>query len=263
MGPSVVGGTLGTTRKETLMIRTRQLAASLVLTAGLLSLGGCGARSLVAVRDAGDQHYRYGEYDAALADYQEYLDRNPGNAHVHQMMGNTLVKMGKSGLGCEQLKVAHSIRLEDDEVFADLCACLYADKKLDDLNRVLRERTIGRGRMQDWALLASYAEKLGDQDEAQRSWLTAAQVDGGRNVIPQLGLAKLYIKVGDRERARKRIAMAYYCDPTNAEVTQLVRQMNEIPGPTYGMIPEEQMGEPPALAPAPIKSEASVKPEQN
>ncbi len=245
------------------MNRTRLLAASLILSLGLLTLGGCGARSLVAVRDAGDQHYRYGEFDAALTDYQEYIDRNPGNAHVHQMMGNTYAKLGKTGLGCEQLKVAHTIRLEDDEVFADLCACLYSDKKLDDLNRVLRERTIGRGRMQDWALLASYAEKLGDQDEAQRAWLTAAQVDGGRSAIPQLGLAKLYLKVGDKTRARKRIAMAYYCDPSNAEVNQLVRQMNEIPGPTYGMVPEEQIGTDAMPAPAPLKTEASVKPMQN
>lgn len=245
------------------MNRTRLVAASLALSAGLLSLGGCGTRSLVAVRDAGDQHYRYGEYDAALTDYQEYIDRNPGNAHVHQMMGNTQVKLGSTGLGCEQLKVAHTIRMEDDEIFSDLCACLYADRKLDDLNRILRERTIGRGRMQDWALLASYAEKLGDQDEAQRAWLTAAQVDGGRSAIPQLGLAKLYLKVGDKDRARKRIAMAYYCDPTNAEVVQVARQMNEIPGPTYGMVPEEQMGSEVMPAPAPVKSEASVKPPQN
>ncbi len=221
------------------MNRPRLPPALLLLSAALLSLTGCGPRSLVAVRDAGDQHFQYAEYDAALSDYQEYIDRNPGNAHVHQMMGNTFVKIGKTGLGCEQLKVAHTIRLEDDDVFADLCACLYADKKLDDLNRILRERTIGRGRMQDWALLAMYAEKLGDKDESQRAWLTAAQVDGGRSVQPQLGLAKLYLTVGDRERARKRIAMAYYCDPNNAEVNQLVRQMNEIPGPTYGMVPEE------------------------
>lgn len=216
----------------------RPLIAAIGLSVACL-LSACAQRSLVAVRDSGDQHFRYGEYDAAMVDYDEYVDRNPGNAHVHQMMGNTLVKMGKPAHGCEQLKMAHTIRIEDDEIFADLCACLYADKKLDDLNRVLRERTIGRGRMQDWALLAEYSDKLGDQDEAQRAWLTAAHVDEGRSALPQLGLAKLYLKVGDKERARKRIAMAYYCDPTNGEVVALARQMNEIPGPTYGMMPEE------------------------
>lgn len=243
------------------MIRFRIVCSLLALSAGALLLGGCGARSLVAVRDAGDQHFRYREYDAALVDYQEYIDRNPGNAHVHQMMGNTHVQLGQTGLGCEQLKVAHTLRLEDDEIFADLCAGLYADKKLDDLNRTLRERTIGRGRMQDWALLAAYADRLGDQDEAQRAWMTAAQVDGGKSAVPQLGLAKLYMKVGDKDRARKRLAMAYYCDPTNAEISQLARDLNQIPGPTFGMVPEEQMGG--AAMPAPVKAEATAKPEEH
>jgi tetratricopeptide (TPR) repeat protein len=222
------------------MMRIRLACVAVGLAGAALWMTGCGARSLVAVRETGDQHFQYREYNEAIADYKEYIDRNPGNAHVHQMLGNAYIKVGQTGLGCEQLKLAHALRLEDDEIFADLCKGLYADKKYDDLNRALRERTIGRGRMQDWALLAAYAEKLGDQDEAQRAWLTAAQVDGGKSAVPQLGLAKLYMKVGDKDRARKRLAMAYYCDPTNAEITNLAKELNEIPGPTYGVVPEEQ-----------------------
>jgi predicted Zn-dependent protease len=221
------------------MIRFRYASISLSLLVVAFALGGCGTRSLVAVRDSGDQHYQYREYDAALQDYKEYIYRRPGNAHVHQMMGNTYVKLGEPALGCEQLKVAHALRMEDDEVFSDLCAALYADKKYDDLNRLLRERTVGKGRMTDWALLASYSDKLGDQDEAQRAWLTAAQVDGGKSVVPQLELAKLYMKVGDKGRARKRLAMAYYCDPNNGEIRALARELDEVPGPTYGIVPEE------------------------
>jgi tetratricopeptide (TPR) repeat protein len=212
------------------------------IAAAMALLGGCQSRSLVAVRDAGDQHFRYGEYDAALADYTEYVDRNPGNAHVHHMMGNTYLKLNQTGMGCEQLKLAHTLRVEDDEIFASLCEGLYQDKKLDDLNRLLRGRTVDRGRMQDWALLAKYAEMQGDQDECQRAWLTAAQVDGGKSVVPQLALAKLYMKVGDKDRAKRRLAMAYYLDPNNAEIAKLARDMNEIPGPTYGIAPEESGG---------------------
>lgn len=217
-----------------------RIACSLGVAALVLAAGGCASRSLVALRDAGDQHYFYGQYPAALEDYKEYIDRNPGNAHVHHMLGNTYVKLGETGLGAEQLKLAHTLRLEDDEIFASMCEGLYADKKYDDLNRALRERTIDRGRMQDWALLAKYAERLGDQDEAQRAWLTAARVDGGMSAIPQLGLARLYAKVGDRARARQRIAMAYFCDPLNGEVVAVAKEMGEIPGPTFGVMPEER-----------------------
>ncbi len=232
-----------------------RIVCSLGLAALVCAAGGCASRSLVAVREAGDQHFFYGEYPAALEDYKEYIDRSPGNAHVHHMLGNTYVKLGETGLGAEQLKLAHTLRLEDDAIFASLCEGLYADKKFDDLNRALRERTIDRGRMQDWALLAKYAERLGDQDEAQRAWLTAARVDGGTSAIPQLGLARLYSKVGDRGRARQRIAMAYFCDPLNADVIAAAKEMGEIPGPTFGVMPEErrltQM--PNAAAPADAK----------
>jgi predicted Zn-dependent protease len=215
--------------------------AGVVGVSMVLAMGnaGCAQRGLVAVRDSGDEHFKYGEYDAALKDYQEYIDRRPGNAHVHEMLGNTYLKLNETGLACEQLKLAHTLRMEDDEIFASLCEGLYADKKYDDLNRLLRERTIDRGRMQDWALLAKYSERLGDRDEAQRAWLTAAKVDGGRSVVPQLGLARLYKSVGDLGRARTRAAMAYYCDPTNGEVAALARELGEVPGPTFGVPPIE------------------------
>ncbi len=213
------------------------LSACLMLV--LLALGGCKTRSLVAVRESGDWWFKQGDYSAAKTEYLEYVERAPGNAHVHHMLGNSYVKLGETGLGREQLYVAHTLRVEDDRIFADLCEALYQDKKYDDLNRLLRSRTVDRGRMQDWALLATYADKLNDRDEAQRGWLTAAQVDGGRSVEPQLGLAKLYAKVGDRDRARQRLGMAYAIDPNNQEVVRMIRELGEIPGPTFAVPPAE------------------------
>lgn len=216
-----------------------RLVVSIALLGSALLLSGCKTRSLTAVRESGDWWFKQGDYSAAKAEYLEYAERSPGNAHVHHMLGNSYVKLGETGMGREQLYVAHTLRVEDDQVFADLCEALYQDKKYDDLNRLLRTRTIDRGRMKDWALLATYADKLNDRDEAQRGWLTAAQVDGGQSVEPQLGLAKLYAKVGDRDRARRRLAMAYAIDPKNAEVLNLIREIGEIPGPTFAITPEE------------------------
>jgi tetratricopeptide (TPR) repeat protein len=224
---------------RTVLLRS---AASLVLIALVASLGGCKTRSLVAVRESGDWYYKNGQYEQAEVEYKEYIQRAPGKAEVHQMLGNTYVKTGQTGMGREQLLLAHTLRMEDDQIFADMCEALYADKKYDDLNRELRQRTIDRGRMQDWALLATYSEKLGDRDEAQRAWLTAAQVDQGHSIDPQIGLARLYLQVGDMQRARKRAAMAYWISPGNPNVIALVKQVGEIPGPTLAMVPEEWVG---------------------
>jgi tetratricopeptide (TPR) repeat protein len=218
--------------------RLTRPAVLLAICAAGLSLASCGQRSLLAVRQSGDAHYRSERYDEAKADYLEYLDRAPGRAEVHHMLGRTYMAQGQTALAVEQLQVARAIRMEDDAIFASLCEALYADKQLDELNRVLRARTVDRGRMQDWSLLAQYAEKLGDRDEAQRAWLTAAQVSAGASATPHLGLARLYMSIGDTERARRQAAMAYFIEPLNAEVNELVRQMGEIPGPTFGIPPE-------------------------
>lgn len=218
-----------------------RIVATLSLAGSLLFISGC-QRSLLAVREAGDAHFARGEYDAAEADYLEYLNRSPGRPEVHQMLGNTYIKMGRPGLGKEHLLIANSLRLEDDQIFADTCAGLYADKKYDELNRLLRARTVDRGRMQDYLLLAKYAMLQGDKDEAQNALLTAAKVDGGMRFEPQLELAKLYASVGDNQRAIERVRMAYFCDPQNGEVNDLAKQLGQIPGPALGIAPTERQG---------------------
>lgn len=220
---------------------TIRLVLSVPALIALLGVTGC-QRSLLAIRQSGDAHYAAGEYAEAEQDYLEYLDRSPGRAEVHQMLGNTYIKLGNPGLGKEHLLIANSLRLEDDKIFNDTCAGLYADKKYDELNRLLRSRTVDRGRMEDYLLLAHYALLQGDKDEAQRALLTAAKVDHGMSVTPQLELAKLYASVGDQQRAIERVRMAYFCDPQNGEVIDLARQLGQIPGPALGIPPAERSG---------------------
>lgn len=219
----------------------RPILLSMMGISLMLGLSAC-QRSLLAVRESGDRHYARAEYPEAEADYLEYLHRSPGRPEVHQMLGKTYVAMGKPGLGKEHLLVANSLRLEDDDIFASTCEALYADKQYDELNRLLRARTVDRGRMQDYLLLARYAELQGDKDEAQSALLTAARVDNGMSVQPQYELARLYKSVGDRQRAIDRIRMAYFCAPQNGEVLQLAKDLGQIPGPALGVVPAERTG---------------------
>lgn len=218
---------------------TPVVALSLTVLASMLA-GGC-QRSLLAVREAGDKHYARGEYQEAEADYLEYIERSPARPEVHQMLGNTYLAMGKTGLAREHLLLAQTLRIEDDKIFADTCEALFVDKKYDELNRLLRARTVDRGRMQDYLLLAKYAERQGDKDEAQRALLTAAKVDGGKSIEPQLELAKMYKDVGDKTRAVERARMAYFCDPKNGEVNKLLQDLGQVPGPALALPPSERM----------------------
>lgn len=200
---------------------------------------GC-QRSLTAVRESGQRAYKEGDYALAKSEFEEYLERSPGNPSVTHMLGKSYLKLGETAKARERLLVAHSMRLEDDEVFESLCEGLFADKKYEELNRVLRQRTIDRGRMKDYLLLAQYSQQMGDDDEAQRSLLTAAKVDRGMSIQPQLELAKLYMKAGDRTRAVERLRAAYFIDPANGEVQQLAASLGEIVGPSFGMVPAER-----------------------
>lgn len=219
-------------------LTSKHLAVAASLPLVLLSTG-C-QRSLLAVRESGDRHFARGEYAEAEADYVEYIDRSPGRPEVHQMLGKTYLALGKTGLAKEHLLLANTLRLEDDQIFVDTCEALFADKRFDELNRLLKARTIDRGRMQDYMLLARYAMRQGDKDEAQRALLTAAKVDGGMNFEPQFELAKLYAQIGDKPRAIERARMAYFCDPQNGEVNQLLVELGQIPGPALGVVPTER-----------------------
>jgi Flp pilus assembly protein TadD len=214
-------------------------AFAVALAAILLIAPGC-QRSLTAVRESGERAYKEGNYTLARGEFEEYLDRKPGNPAVTYMLGKSYLKLGMTAQARERLLVAHSMRLEDDEIFEGLCEGLFADKKFEELNRVLRQRTIDRGRMKDYLLLAEYSQKMGDDDEAQRALLTAARVDHGMSIQPQIALAKLYIKAGDNTRAIERLRAAYFIDPRNGEVEQLATSLGETLGPTFGKVPEER-----------------------
>ena len=164
------------------------LPMALLLAAGLQA--GC-QRSLLAVRQSGDAHFARAQYVEAETEYREYLDRSPARPEVHFMLGRTLLAQGRTAEAREQLLLANRLTPENDDVFKMTCEGLYSDKQYEELNRLLRSRTIDRGRMDDWLLLADYSMRQGDMDEAARSLLTAAKVDGGRSVEPQLGLAKI------------------------------------------------------------------------
>lgn len=213
---------------------------TIAIAAVCLPLTGC-QRSLLAIRESGDAHFARGEYADAEADYLEYIDRSPGRPEVHHMLGNTYLAQGRTAQAREQLLLAQTLRLEDDQIFRDTCEALFADKQYDELNRLLRARTVDRGRMEDYLLLADFALRQGDKDEAQRAYLTAAKVDGGRSVGPQLGLARLYASIGDKPRAIERARMAYFVEPQNGEVQVLIQQLGQIPGPALGIVPTEQV----------------------
>jgi len=214
----------------------------LVSMATTLALAGCASdrpRSLETVRTVGDRAYDRGEYQTALIEYSEVVDRAPADWRYRVNLGKTLLILERPRAAREHLAVAHNLRPNDERI-VDLFAqsMLEADDH-DDLFSFLRQRVEQRRDVANYLRLGHFALRAGDADEAERALLTAARIDMGRTIEPQLALAELYAHIGDDERALRRLRMALSFDLNNEEVRQRIRAYGKIPGPSFVIVPDE------------------------
>lgn len=217
----------------------RQVMCAALLSAAVL-LGGCNQeRSLYAVRMSGDEAIVKGDTQRAVTDFAEYVARAPERPEGRLGYGRALLAAGRAGEAVEQLWIARANMLTDDVAYEALVEALYQDKQYEPMYGVLRERIVDGGEAKDHLRFGRYAMKIGDTDQALRSFRTAARIDAGQTIEPQLALAEFYQVVGNNEEALKRLRMAYYIAPDSKVVCDKIRLMGEIPGPTIRLRPEE------------------------
>jgi predicted Zn-dependent protease len=216
------------------------------LAAAFFALG-CGAPGLEDLRYRGDTRMSTGQYDQAAEAYQQYIDRNPGNPYIRAAAGKAYLKAGQPNQAAYHLRVAISQRPQEEETLNDLCEALLQSGQRDELFRTLRANAADRGNTNDFIRLGRYALALGDIDTARTALLTAAKIDKGRTVGPQVALVDFYTALQDPANAERRLRMAAFVDRQSTEVLRRVRDLGVIDGPTFPMPPEEYV--PPAPAP--------------
>lgn len=210
-----------------------------LIGAGLVFAGCSNQRSLDYVEKSGDKAFASGDYATAQKEYKEYVDRRPGKARVQHSLGMSYLEMGQAQAAVQCLSVAHDLEPANDEYTEDLAQAYFKAGDRGKLYEYLHRLTQQPGTVKDYIRLGNYAAKLGDVDEAQNALFTAAKIDGGKTIEPQVALATFYASIGDKENALKRWRMALYIDPKNAEVAAKIRQLGEIPGPSYSLVPDE------------------------
>ncbi len=196
-------------------------------------------RAIMVVREHGDRYYDRGEYTAAAAEYREVVDRAPSDWKYRMKLGETLLLLDEPRLAREQLAVAYGMRPNNDEILELFAESLLATDDTETLFRVLTDRTVQNQRVTDYLRLGRFASRAGDDDTAERAFVTAAKIDGGQTVEPQLALADFYTEVGDHTRALRRLRMALYLAPNDESIKEMIRSYGEIPGPSYAIVPEE------------------------
>ncbi len=214
-----------------------------ILTLALAALSACtGTRTLPAVKEMGDRQYRHENWEAARADYQEYVDRKPGEAEVQMKLAQCLVKLGQADTAVTHAQVAFDIQPNNPEALETYCLAMAESKRSDELFRLLNGNCETRGNVSDFDRLARYQLKMGDPDGAERSFIMAAKTDGGKTIEPQLALADFYKSINDKAGEKKRLRMALSFDPANQDIYNRLRALGEIPGPSLALTPEEASG---------------------
>lgn len=200
---------------------------------------GCAQRSLPAVRESGDRHFNKGDFASAAADYREYTDRKPGEAAVQNQYAKTLLALGQPVPAVERATIAFDQQPTNEDFIETRAQALFEAKKTDELYRFLRGQCDGRGKPADFIRLGRFSQMLGDADGAELAMLTAARIDGGKTIEPQLALANFYRTIGDRNKELTRLRTSLYVDPKNVEVQSRIRAMGEVPGPTFALSPND------------------------
>ncbi|MBL0921220.1 MAG: tetratricopeptide repeat protein [Phycisphaerales bacterium] len=219
------------------MIRPVFAVAALVVVAAFLS--GCAGRTPERAEASGLHYLKVGQYERAVSDFEYAVDKEPGRFYSRLGLGEALIGAGRPDAARSHLEVAYTLRPNDSEAVEALARAMLESGDKNAMSKFLNGLASRQQRVEDWMRYGRFSRAAGDMDEARRAFLTAAKLDKGMTVEPQVALADLYEEVGDRENALRRLRMALFLAPESDELKARVRAMGETPGPTFAMRPEE------------------------
>jgi tetratricopeptide (TPR) repeat protein len=229
--------------RSPILARRIGLALAIALAAGMLP----GCQSPLPFKDRGDAAMQGARYDDAVANYAEFLRIRPGDAEVRAAYGRALARATPPRFpeAAESLRVAIMQQPNNPTFRDDWAEVMLAAGRRDELFRVLNSDAqeqggIGEAGWRAYQRLGVFSLRAGDADTARQALLTAARISKGRAIEPQIALSDFYRTVGDDAAASQRLRMAYFLDPRNTDVRSRMVRYNEVPGPTYALVPKEQ-----------------------
>lgn len=215
---------------------------SAALLSGLASgLAGCssGPRPLPTVKDTAMHWYSVENWPNARGDLEEYLSRKPDDLDMRVLYGNTLLEMGEPLRAKEEFQKVFDFNPANEGAVEGLARAMLAANERDALIEFLNRRIADRGTVGDYLRLGRFAADIGHADDAQEAFLTAARLDRGTTIAPQLALADFYRSVNDQKSEARRLRMALYIEPNNQRIRQRLTDLGEVMGPSIPMRPAE------------------------
>jgi len=221
-------------------VRVAVIAACVGACVGGAVVAGCGkTRPLAILKRDADVALRGSDYATATADYSEYIRRRPEAHQLRYDLARTYLADGKPRSAIEELNIALDVSPLNDDYLDLQARAMFEANERDALTALLRRAAGERGRVSDYLRLGSYSSKLGNADEAKQALLTAAKLDEGKTVAPQVALADFFGGVKDVNSQTRRLRMAYYIDPMDKGVVEKLVALGEKPAPGFGLLPQE------------------------
>ena len=174
-----------------------------------------------------------GESDRSVEIWRELVLRNPGNWSDYYQLGEAELVVGRPIEACSALKIATTLRPSNNEVSDAYAKALFDAGRENDLFSYLENRCQRTRAVRDYLVWAQYALLLNDPDTARLAVDVAVAFEGEQGVESYIFAANLARDLEDRELAIERLKQAYKIDPDNEEVKSMIRDMGEVPGPTF------------------------------
>lgn len=216
-----------------------QARFSIVLLAmSMLFFPACAMQTPVeTLRERGDAHFARGEFSEAASNYERITARYPGDWQAQYRLGYSLLEIDRLAGARRALELAHSHRPGNAEVANALAEVMFRQGDERQLFEFLRERAESTQHPESYRRWAHYSLEMGDPDSANLAINKAIALDEGRSVEPYLDAAELAERLGDLDLALRRLRQAYGINPHDTRVTNRLRAMGEVPGPTLALPP--------------------------
>ncbi len=224
------------------MLHTRLLfvLVSIGMLAGALCSGGCESND--QLRMQGRLALQKGDLEQAETKLSRAVDNESTDWESQWLLGRTYLAQNRPLDARSSLARAWAVRghgPETPQIVDDLAEAHLRGGENDRLSLVLQEAADRYGTAYDFMRQGNYLSKIGDVDNAQLAYRTAARFTAPDDTEPWLKLADLYEAHQDHQKAVEALQTAYRIKPTDPRIERRLRLLGEIPGPTLPAPPAE------------------------
>ncbi len=218
------------------------MAWVLVVAATFVATGCTSTPSIPTLRDEGQRAYIRGEYDASISFWEQLLERKPEDSGANIGIGKAYLAVQENQKARTHFAIVYAQSWQNNdrqfEIAGYLAESLAAQRDLDSLFDLLKQRSELVSEIRDYMRWGDYALQFEDFDVAELAYRMAARLTGGDSADPYLSLATLYETLGRSDAAVIRLRQAYGIDPDNEGIRARLNVYEVVVGPTLALPPD-------------------------